>query len=80
VGDPVSEPRLPRVERAAIEKAMAEATPGTGTKFAVLGPNGERYSPKDIISRATGKSTREFSGGEESNRYLRRLGFTVEEI
>jgi hypothetical protein len=35
------------------------------------------YPPKIILSTATGISTKEFSGGEQTNRVLRQLGFVV---
>src|SRR5580700_5910773 len=38
---------------------------------------GRRYPPKEIISIATGVPASTFSGGLESNSYLRKLGFTV---
>ena len=35
------------------------------------------YPPKHILSVITGISTQEFSGGEQTNRVFRQLGFTV---
>ena len=45
-------------------------------KFAIR-YNNKLYPPKQIISMATGAPVSQFSGGEESNRYLENLGFTV---
>lgn len=39
--------------------------------------DGRRYPPKHILSVVTGISTRDFSGGEETNRVFRALGFDV---
>src|SRR5207244_882162 len=39
--------------------------------------NGKRYPPKEIISRATGIGKNEFNGGDESNSYLKALGFEI---
>jgi len=36
------------------------------------------FPPKHILSRATGIPTTEFSGGEQTNRVLRLLGFNIE--
>ena len=38
---------------------------------------GKLYPPKHILSRITGISTTEFSGGEQTNRVFRELGFTI---
>lgn len=38
---------------------------------------GNYYPPKHILSQATGISTRDFSGGDETNNVLRQLGFEV---
>lgn len=43
----------------------------------VLEYDSRRYPPKHILSVVTGISTREFSGGEETNRVFRELGFDV---
>ena len=40
--------------------------------------NSRIYPPKIILSMATGISTKEFSGGEQTNRVFRQLGFIVE--
>jgi len=45
-------------------------------KYALL-KDGLRYPPKQIIALATGISKSSFSGGAESNDYLRRLGFQI---
>ena len=37
------------------------------------------YPPKHILSMATGIPTTEFSGGEQTNRVFRQLGFEVKE-
>ena len=42
--------------------------------YAVL-HNGQKYPPKEIIRMATG--FRDFSGGEQANRYLRKRGFEI---
>ena len=39
--------------------------------------NGQHYPVKEVISLATGLGTESFSGGDESNDYLDRRGFTV---
>ncbi len=40
--------------------------------------HGDRlYPPKHVLSVVTGISTQEFSGGEQTNRVFRQLGFTV---
>ena len=36
------------------------------------------YPPKQILSMATGISTKRFSGGEQTNRVFDQLGFTIE--
>lgn len=41
---------------------------------------GRRYPVKEMISRATGVPTAAFSGGDESNRYLKNRGFIVERL
>ena len=38
---------------------------------------GKLYPPKHILSETTGISTTEFSGGEETNRVFRELGFSI---
>ncbi len=40
--------------------------------------DGRIYPPKHILSMATGIPTTEFSGGEQTNRVFRQLGFDVE--
>ena len=45
-------------------------------KFALL-HNGLRYPPKKIISIATGVPVSQFSGGRQSNEYLKARGFEV---
>lgn len=45
-------------------------------KFAVRF-DGRLYPPKQILSMATGISTSDFSGGEQTNRIFRELGFDV---
>ncbi len=42
--------------------------------------DGFRYPVKEIIALATGKAKSSFSGGAESNGYLRRLGFEIERL
>ena len=43
----------------------------------VLWHNGRQYPPKHVLSTCTGISTTEFSGGEQTNRVFRALGFVV---
>jgi len=45
-------------------------------KYAIL-HNNKKYPPKRIISMATGLSRNKFSGGEQSNNYLRKKGFEI---
>ncbi|PKN92923.1 MAG: hypothetical protein CVU44_12900 [Chloroflexi bacterium HGW-Chloroflexi-6] len=45
-------------------------------KFAVRF-DGRLYPPKQILSMATGIPTSDFSGGEQTNRIFRELGFDV---
>jgi hypothetical protein len=40
---------------------------------------GRLYPPKHILSVVTGISTTDFSGGEQTNRVIRQLGFDVRE-
>ena len=40
--------------------------------------DGREYPPKHILSQATGIPTTKFSGGEQTNRVFRQLGFSVE--
>ncbi|MDX1746718.1 MAG: hypothetical protein R3324_12330, partial [Halobacteriales archaeon] len=42
--------------------------------------DGRRYPVKQVISLATGAPVSQFSGGSESNRYLRNRGFDVVEL
>jgi 5-methylcytosine-specific restriction enzyme A len=42
-------------------------------KYALIS-NGLRYPVKEIIALATGTTKSSFSGGKESNEYLRKLG------
>ena len=43
----------------------------------VLEHNGRLYPPKHILSRITGISTSEFSGGDRTNSVFEKLGFIV---
>lgn len=83
---------LPTVDRAALEAALkrfddaVRALPewnrwedSAAQKFALL-HNGLRYPPKKIISMATAVPVRNFSGGQQSNEYLRRYGFEIVQI
>ena len=45
-------------------------------KYAIF-EGGKYYPPKHILSQATGISTRDFSGGGETNNVLRQCGFFV---
>lgn len=76
-------PRLPARTRAEIEAAMErfDADQRDGYNFGqnsfVVLHSGLLYPPKAIISLATGKSVREFSGGQPSNKYLTERGFII---
>lgn len=83
---------IPSVDRAAIEAALLHfdtelrQTVGwegwetnAAQRFALV-HNGLRYPPKKIIALATGVPVSQFSGGRQSNEYLRQLGFAVEPI
>jgi 5-methylcytosine-specific restriction enzyme A len=80
---------LPDVERVELEEALQrfdselrslkewnrwEAR--AAQKFALL-HNGLRYPPKKIISLATGVPVSKFSGGRQSNEYLKARGFEI---
>ncbi|MBK8902101.1 MAG: hypothetical protein IPM53_13020 [Anaerolineaceae bacterium] len=39
--------------------------------------NGRLFPPKYILSEVSGTSTKEFTGGEQTNRVFRALGFEV---
>lgn len=80
---------LPDVERKVLEHALRrfdadlrERQEWSGwessaaQKFAVI-HEGLRYPPKKIISMATGVPVSEFSGGRQSNEYLKNLGFEI---
>src|SRR5271155_2110689 len=70
--------------RAAIEKIDSKGVPAhrASTKFEILF-NSKKYSPRYVVSvaakLATGKEppSNEFSGGEETNNFLRERGFEV---
>ncbi len=49
-----------------------------GTQKYAIEHEGRRYSPKKIISMATGIGRNEFNGGHESNSYLEKKGFAIE--
>ena len=49
-----------------------------GTYKYVLRFDGRLYTPKYILSLVTGIPTTDFSGGEQTNRVFRALGFDVE--
>jgi hypothetical protein len=69
----------------AIERLIATGIPehSESTKYDLVAPNGTRLPPKAVLSLAveiaTGRplSRRDFSGGEETNRRLRDLGFEI---
>jgi len=46
----------------------------------VLEHDGHAYPPKQIIALATGCPVNTFSGGDETNRWLRRRDFTVRDL
>ncbi|MGQ9570403.1 MAG: hypothetical protein ACUVUQ_06095, partial [Thermodesulfovibrionales bacterium] len=83
---------LPKnIDREHIIKAIEEVEKvgipkGSGSKKFLLEYDGKCYPPKHIISLANkyanGKELdpSEFSGGKESNNFLRYLGFNVVEI
>ncbi len=48
-----------------------------GTQKYAIEHEGRRYSPKKIISMATGIGRNEFNGGHESNSYLEKKGFAI---
>jgi len=50
-----------------------------GYKFALM-YQGHKYPCKEIISIATGLDKRMFSGGAESNRWLKKRGFDIAEF
>lgn len=45
-------------------------------KYAIF-EGGKYYPPKHILSQATGISTRDFNGGNETNSVFRQCGFEV---
>lgn len=80
---------LPNIERTVLEESLyrfdteLRSLPewsgwenSASQKFVVI-YNGRRYPPKKIISLATGLPVREFSGGRQSNEYLRNHGFEI---
>jgi len=78
-------PSLTRVHvEAAIARISREGVPPRreSTKFRVVA-DGQRYPPKYVISLAVAEATgrelppQEFSGGDETNRVLESLGFTI---
>lgn len=83
---------LPPADRTALEEALRhfDATlrassewrdweTNAAQRFALV-HNGLRYPPKKIISLATGVPVSKFSGGRQSNEYLRQRGFEVVSI
>lgn len=83
--------RIPEVTRENVLTAIAEITRdgipvrSLPTKFALVF-RGKEYPPKLVLSLAVKAATGEalsvkvFSGGEETNSRLRKLGFTVTTI
>jgi 5-methylcytosine-specific restriction enzyme A len=82
--------QIPPVEPSSIEKALEtfdstlRATPewhnwerSAAQRFALL-RNGKRYPPKQIVAMATGLPVSQFSGGRQTNEYLRARAFGVE--
>ncbi len=80
---------LPNIERVVLEDALRQfdaelrATPewsgweaSAAQKFALI-YDGRRYPPKKVISIATGVPVSEFSGGRQSNEYLKSRGFEI---
>ena len=87
ISDPITS--IPEVTRERIIEAMNEFdkdyrhTPEMGGwenkqnyKYAVI-HNGQKYPPKKIISLATDMPLNSFSGGEQSNSYLKNKGFEI---
>jgi len=80
---------IPReIERQHILQALAHIDqhgepPGRGARRFLLRHEGKSYSPKYVVSRAckfaTGKllPSEDFSGGQETNGFLKRMGFQV---
>ncbi len=66
--------RFDREERASPEWQGWEAR--KRYKYAIA-KNGRLYPPKEIIALATGVATADFSGGAETNGYLRKHGFQI---
>ena len=46
----------------------------------VLAHAGRTYPPKQVIALATGCGVNTFSGGDETNRFLRARGFTIQDL
>lgn len=80
---------LPHVERVVLEEALRRFDADlrarkewsgwearASQKFALV-HDGLRYPPKKIISMATGVPVGEFSGGHQSNEYLKNRGFEI---
>ena len=80
---------LPDVDRAALKDALrrfdadlralqewAEWETSAAQRFALV-HEGRRYPPKKIISIATGVPVGKFSGGRQSNEYLRKRDFEI---
>lgn len=83
---------LPDVERAALEDALRQFDAelrerqdwigwenNSAQKFALV-HDGVMYPPKKIISMATGVPVSKFSGGRQSNEYLKSRGFAIAPI
>jgi len=51
-----------------------------GTQRYAIAYNGKLYPPKMIISLAAGIRRSEFSGGDQSNSYLKKFGFTIVDL
>jgi 5-methylcytosine-specific restriction enzyme A len=79
---------IPNGEASAIERAFREFDEhlrdspdwvrwANRAQLFAIERNGRRYPPKKIISLATLVPVAEFSGGRESNQYLRARGFDV---
>lgn len=66
-----------RFDRELRSRAEWAGWEGNGNFEYALEHAGSLYPPKEIISLATGMDKSSFSGGEQSNGYLRKLGFVI---
>ena len=83
---------IPAVDSARIDEALAQfdreerdlpkwkGWDERGSYKHAIVKGGFLYPPKEIVALATGLPVSEFSGGPETNEYLRKRGFQVEAI